>query len=472
MQNKNKIYLFAAALFFLSVFFVRIDNVTKIAKADAASIAACQSQTDALLACDPHVDDCTAVINASNECQAAYKANLAAAYCDSTCLTCDNGKCTECGENEVAIGSGCGCANGFDENNNGDCVASAGSTTACQSAGGSCDQMVGVTCETKSELGSGMVNEVTSSLSCNGVGTCCMPAGGSATTGAQCGYMLVDGKCFETKEAYCASVPVNSDTNRCGTTTAVVKTDAECKAENGPSFSATADGACVNTGDASSKCSDPSSPYECDTTCCTCAEYCSYNGLTADQCTCDNSSGAISGTGASTIEATKTTSGVTIPSGSSVVADANGSDVAITPSGQSIALSAADISSMISTGILQGSILPATGGAGAGASSLPGGSYSSGGSWALSNHYGLPQGSISGIVSSLLSWLLELFAILGIIGFVLSGIFYLLAGADEGNAEKGKNGMKWSIIGIIVGLSGYVIMQAAAMFLAGSSINF
>ena len=100
------------------------------------------------------------------------------------------------------------------------------------------------------------------------------------------------------------------------------------------------------------------------------------------------------------------------------------------------------------------------------------GGYATGGGWALSNPYGLPQGSILGIVSNLLFWLLALFAVTGIIGFVLSGIFYLLAGADEGNAEKGKNGMKWSIIGIIVGLSGYVIMQAVTIFLGASSSNF
>ena len=102
------------------------------------------------------------------------------------------------------------------------------------------------------------------------------------------------------------------------------------------------------------------------------------------------------------------------------------------------------------------------------------GSYGgfSGGGWTLTNPYGLPSGSILGIISNLLFWLLAIFAVAGIVGFVLSGIFYLLAGADEGNAEKGKNGMTWSIIGIIVGLSGFVIMQAVASLLGGASKNF
>ena len=95
-----------------------------------------------------------------------------------------------------------------------------------------------------------------------------------------------------------------------------------------------------------------------------------------------------------------------------------------------------------------------------------------GGGWALSNPYGLPGGSILGIASSLLFWLLSIFAIAGIIGFIISGIFYLVAAGDEKTVEKGKTGLKYSIIGIIVGLSGFLIMQAVSMFLSGSSSSF
>jgi hypothetical protein len=102
-----------------------------------------------------------------------------------------------------------------------------------------------------------------------------------------------------------------------------------------------------------------------------------------------------------------------------------------------------------------------------------GGSYGMmGGGWALANPYGLPQGSILGIASNLLFWLLAIFAIAGVVGFVISGIFYLVAAGDEGTAEKGKNGIKWSIIGIIVGLSGFLIMQAVAALLSGGTSKF
>ena len=94
------------------------------------------------------------------------------------------------------------------------------------------------------------------------------------------------------------------------------------------------------------------------------------------------------------------------------------------------------------------------------------------GGWSLTNPYGLPSGSLLGIASNLLFWLLAIFAILGVIGFVISGIFYLVAAGDEGTMEKGKEGMKWSIIGIIIGLSGFIIIQAANSLLSGASKTF
>lgn len=118
-----------------------------------------------------------------------------------------------------------------------------------------------------------------------------------------------------------------------------------------------------------------------------------------------------------------------------------------------------------------GSVSVGIGTRGSGAANVwGGGAY--GGGWSLSNPYGLPQGSLLGIASNLLFWLLTLFAIFGVIGFILSGIWYLLSAGEESMAEKGKEGMKWSIVGIIVGLSGFIIMQAVSALLGGSSKTF
>lgn len=85
---------------------------------------------------------------------------------------------------------------------------------------------------------------------------------------------------------------------------------------------------------------------------------------------------------------------------------------------------------------------------------------------------GLPEGSIYGIISGLLYWLLAIFAIVGIMGFVISGIIYLLSVGDEDTISKAKKAMVYSIIGIIVGLSGFVIIQAVMGLLSGVSNTF
>jgi len=43
---------------------------------------------------------------------------------------------------------------------------------------------------------------------------------------------------------------------------------------------------------------------------------------------------------------------------------------------------------------------------------------------------------------------------------VISGIMYLTAAGDEDQITKAKSAMKWSIVGVIVGLGGFVAIQA------------
>lgn len=84
------------------------------------------------------------------------------------------------------------------------------------------------------------------------------------------------------------------------------------------------------------------------------------------------------------------------------------------------------------------------------------------GGWSLSSvsGFGLPGGSVMGIVSNILDWLLLMFGFIGIIGFIISGIMYMMAAGDEGTMEKAKSAMKWSIVGVVVGLAGVVVIQA------------
>ncbi|MEI8103517.1 MAG: hypothetical protein WCG84_01270 [Candidatus Moraniibacteriota bacterium] len=81
--------------------------------------------------------------------------------------------------------------------------------------------------------------------------------------------------------------------------------------------------------------------------------------------------------------------------------------------------------------------------------------------------FSLPNASIMGIVGNLTFWLLAILGFIGIIGFVIAGILYLTAAGDETQAKKAKNALMYSIMGIIVALLGFVILQAATVMLNG-----
>jgi len=99
-----------------------------------------------------------------------------------------------------------------------------------------------------------------------------------------------------------------------------------------------------------------------------------------------------------------------------------------------------------------------------------GGGINSDGDWSLGVGVGSEgSGSILGIVVNILYWLLAILSIVALIGFIIAGIMYLTAAGDETQAGKAKKAMMYSIIGVIVGLSGFVIYQAAMYMLNGQS---
>lgn len=72
----------------------------------------------------------------------------------------------------------------------------------------------------------------------------------------------------------------------------------------------------------------------------------------------------------------------------------------------------------------------------------------------------LPAGTIYGIIGNLMMWLLGIFGFIGIIGFVIAGIMYLTAAGSDDQITKAKAAMKWSLVGVIVGLIGLVVIYA------------
>lgn len=75
---------------------------------------------------------------------------------------------------------------------------------------------------------------------------------------------------------------------------------------------------------------------------------------------------------------------------------------------------------------------------------------------------------LSDVIVGFMEWLLRIVGAIGIIGFVISGILYFTAAGDSNQIEKAKNAMTYSIIGVVVALIGYVIIQSVDAMLRNS----
>jgi heme/copper-type cytochrome/quinol oxidase subunit 2 len=82
---------------------------------------------------------------------------------------------------------------------------------------------------------------------------------------------------------------------------------------------------------------------------------------------------------------------------------------------------------------------------------------------------GLPRASsLMDIIKNITLWILGIFGFVAVIGFVISGIMYLVAAGDEDRQQQAKRAMIYSITGVIVGLAGLVVIYAADTMLRGS----
>jgi hypothetical protein len=85
---------------------------------------------------------------------------------------------------------------------------------------------------------------------------------------------------------------------------------------------------------------------------------------------------------------------------------------------------------------------------------------------------GLSSASIYDILSDIFLWLMGLFTIFAVIAFVISGIQYLTSAGDSEQIETAKRNAKYALLGVVIGLSGFVILQAVAVALSGSGYFF
>jgi hypothetical protein len=80
-----------------------------------------------------------------------------------------------------------------------------------------------------------------------------------------------------------------------------------------------------------------------------------------------------------------------------------------------------------------------------------------------------PGGGVSQVITNVMMWLTGILAAIAIIGFVISGMQYLLSAGDDKRMETAKRNMTYCIIGVVVGISGYIIIFAIDSALRGNT---
>jgi hypothetical protein len=86
--------------------------------------------------------------------------------------------------------------------------------------------------------------------------------------------------------------------------------------------------------------------------------------------------------------------------------------------------------------------------------------------------FGVSTSTPTAILTAIINYALALIGFLGVLGFIIAGIMYLISGGDEKMASSAKSYMINCIIGVIIALLGFVVMNVISSLLgAGGSTN-
>jgi Type IV secretion system pilin len=72
---------------------------------------------------------------------------------------------------------------------------------------------------------------------------------------------------------------------------------------------------------------------------------------------------------------------------------------------------------------------------------------------------GSPSAVITAIVARVINWVLSITGVLFLVMFIWGGLLYMTAGGDEGKAKKGRTTLVNAVIGTIIVMGSYVILD-------------
>ena len=75
--------------------------------------------------------------------------------------------------------------------------------------------------------------------------------------------------------------------------------------------------------------------------------------------------------------------------------------------------------------------------------------------------------SVQAIIIKVIKWLLGILAALAVMVLIIAGMMYILSGGDEGRVSTAKTWIIYAIIGLIVALLGWVIVNLVTNLVEG-----
>lgn len=72
---------------------------------------------------------------------------------------------------------------------------------------------------------------------------------------------------------------------------------------------------------------------------------------------------------------------------------------------------------------------------------------------------------IKDILAGIMRWVISLVGVIAIIGFVISGFNFIVAGGDTGRADKARKGLMYSIIGVVVAGMALLLLKQVLILL-------
>lgn len=79
----------------------------------------------------------------------------------------------------------------------------------------------------------------------------------------------------------------------------------------------------------------------------------------------------------------------------------------------------------------------------------------------------LPENNLRTVIFAILQWLLLIFTFISVGAFVVAGVMFLTSGGNTQQVDTAKNYVKYSIFGVAIGLSGYVIITFIDIIMKG-----